>query len=261
MPGKTSKAIGLPYRSSRPGGRPPAGHAAQRLGQGLVVGHHDPGDPQVPVELLQQRVDARRRSGGRGCRWARRPAAGAAGGPGPAPAPPAAARPRRAPRGGARPALESPTRSRLSSARRRMSARGEPPDQAGHHGVLERGELGQEVVALEDEPHRLVAEARQLALVERGQVARPRTGRARRWGRRARPPGAGRCSCPRRRARSAPPSRRPRCRGSTPCRTSQPAAAGEVGLRAGPRSSSRGGRLIRSCSPSTGSSRAARVAG
>ena len=63
-----------------------------------------------------------------------------------------------------------PTSPSSDRARSCASLAGTAGDARRHHHVLERGEVGQELVELEDEPERLVAEARQARAVERRQV-------------------------------------------------------------------------------------------
>ena len=134
-------------------------------GQALVVGDHDDGDALLAVER-------RRRS----CR--RSPVSlvevagrlvgqqgAAATGPGPGPPPPAAARRRTGRPGGGRRALAEP---HLAEQRLRACRGPRPPararDEQRHHHVLERGELGQQVVELEDEAEGPVAERAQAVL-------------------------------------------------------------------------------------------------
>ena len=126
---------------------------------------------------------------GRGCRSARRPAAPAAGWPAPAPPPPAAARRRRAARACAVSRRLQPHVARATRAPARV-----PPclrragDQLRHHHVLQRRELAQQVVELEDEadppvPHRGQLLVAQPAIRCPGELTSPRSaGRARRAG-------------------------------------------------------------------------------
>ncbi len=96
-----------------------------------------------------------------------------AAGRGPGPGPPAAARRRRARRAGGpagRPARPAPASPRPRAVG--LGAR-QPPDQRRHHGVLQGGELREQVVALEDEADGLVAEGGQ-GLLARGEDVRGR---------------------------------------------------------------------------------------
>ena len=142
----------------------------------------------------------------------------------------------------------------------RASAAGQPPDQPGHHGVLERGELGQQVVALEDEADRLVAEAGQLLLVEGGQVAPLEEDPAGAWASRACPARGGRCSSPRPTGPVSATSSPAAISRVTSRSTSSRLPADEVGL-AEPLDVEQGRRHHSLRRPSTGSSRAALVAG
>ena len=77
----------------------------------------------------------------------------------------AAARRPRARRACARAGAPSPTCASTRARRSRASSQPRPRISAGHHDVLERREVGQQVMELEDEADLAVAERRQLALV------------------------------------------------------------------------------------------------
>ena len=204
--------------TSRPSveGQHPVGPA----GQQAVVRH----DHQRRLELARQAgeelVQPLAVVRGRGCRRARRPGRPAGRRPAPAPPPRAAARrPRAAPgRCVIRPA--SPTAASSSSARERASVLGLPGDQQRHHHVLQRAELPQQVVELEDEPDLPVPHRR-----ERG-----RRSARRRPARRAGPgppsayparrAGGAACSSPRRSRRRWPRTRPRATARSTPDSTS-----------------------------------------
>ena len=145
----------------------------------------------------------------------------------------------------------SPTRASSAAARGRASAGGTPRDAQRHLDVLERGELRQQVVELEDEPDVAVAER------ARARVGRCRPDRASPMPHRRR-----------RRARSSPPSTcssvlLPDARGADdrhhlaalPPRgraRAAPAAAGRrtaVRLRRGPRRRQRTASLLDTAAP------------
>jgi hypothetical protein len=170
--------------------------------EGVVVRDDEERRPATRVEREEELVDAVTRPTSRGFPWARPPARALA---------PARARAR-----GRRAAARHPTarldggtsdaRGRPRRARpspwARCPCRRRPLDEPRHHHVLERVEFGQEVMELEDEADRRVADVGERAWRSRGRDGLARRGlmRALRWGCRAcRCSGAG-CSCRRRTA-------------------------------------------------------------
>ena len=129
-------------------------HPVHVAGQLHVVGGDQGGDALVAGQVVEALRTPRWRCRGRGCRWARRPGAAAASWPGRGRWPRAAARrrtagpagARRVRPGRARPAGSSPARARASSAL--------AGDQQRQGHVVQRAELGQQVVELVDEADR-----------------------------------------------------------------------------------------------------------
>ncbi len=131
-----------------------------------------------------------------------------------APAPRAAARRRTAGAGsgrGARPGrpaagsrAPAPSTSRIAAQLQRQ------------HHVLQRGQRGQQLEALEHEADLLAAHARAAVLVQRRQRCAVQHHRCRRWACPGRPAATAACSCPSPTRRRSPPCRRGRCRSPRP---------------------------------------------
>ena len=117
--------------------------------------------PERPVQLDEQGVDARRRSAGRGCRWARPRGGGAARGERARASATRCCSPPDSSPGRCSSRSPRPTRSSISAARRRASPRGMRRMSPGIIAFSSAVNSGQQVVALEDEADGLVAEGRE----------------------------------------------------------------------------------------------------
>ena len=116
--------------------------------------------------------------------------------------------------------LRAPARAPAPAAARRM--------RSGMRHVVQRAELGQQVVELVDEAQVPVAPGALLGGVQRREVAAHQLDACRWSAHPARPAGAAACSCPSPRRRRWPASRPRRTSRSTPCSTCHVAAAPSV---------------------------------